>query len=154
MKELRFNMLTAPASDFGYEPTADNPWVCGVAMDWPIGSGHVATIISFCDGSASLYTTGSFGAMGGLYHERVKAAAIKFSRLAGQMYVYSEPAKDCNYPSPDRVYFYLKCFEGLRLINRDGELIKMEKDPLHTLFVQGQTVLAELRRMMDEQKGK
>jgi hypothetical protein len=61
-------------------PTKEFPHVDGVLMDWPI-SQPIATVFSASIGAASLYTTVSFGIIGGEGHETVRTAAISFVQL-------------------------------------------------------------------------
>src|SRR5258708_20748895 len=65
MRGLRPMMLTTPASKAGIQPTERFPKVFGIVMDMPISGGHTATVVSMCDGHASLYTTSTFGVLGG-----------------------------------------------------------------------------------------
>src|SRR5690349_4680714 len=78
---LRQMMLSTPAAKFGVAPTAEFPRVYGVLMDWPIGD-QTATVFSTSSGAASLYTTSTFGIIGGEGHEAVRAAAMRFVRAA------------------------------------------------------------------------
>jgi hypothetical protein len=62
-------------------------------VDWPIGE-HIATIVSLADGSASVYTTGTFGIIGGVGHETVRAAAKKVIKEAERHFDDSAPTQD------------------------------------------------------------
>jgi hypothetical protein len=73
-RDLRKMFLTTAAKKVGIQPSQEYPRVWGVAMDWPIGE-HIATVISLCDGSASVYTTGAFGIIGGVGHKTVRFSA-------------------------------------------------------------------------------
>jgi hypothetical protein len=73
MRELRLKMLTAPV-ELGLKPTKEYPRVCGILMDWPIEMGTV-TVVSLSTGDASIYSTGTFGILGGIGHEAVRSAA-------------------------------------------------------------------------------
>jgi hypothetical protein len=78
-------MLTTPASKIGIQPSDDFPKVYGVLIDWPLGE-HTATIVSMSDGNASLYTTSTFGIMGGISHESVRNAARALVKAAQTYY--------------------------------------------------------------------
>src|SRR6186997_3038858 len=65
MKGLRTMMLTTPAAEAGFEPTESFPKVFGVVMDIAMSGGLTATVVSMYDGHASLYTTSTFGVLGG-----------------------------------------------------------------------------------------
>jgi hypothetical protein len=76
-RNLRKVFLTTPPEHFDIQPSEEHPRVCGIAMDWPIDE-NIATVISLSDGSASVYTTGTFGIIGGLV-SRVCAQQLRNS---------------------------------------------------------------------------
>ena len=61
-------MLTTPPVRTGEKPTKEFPRVYGILMDWPVGE-QTATVFSSSSGAASLYTTSTFGIIGGEGHE-------------------------------------------------------------------------------------
>src|SRR5262245_54540904 len=81
MRDLRIAFLSSSAASHGFKPTKEYPRVFGVAMDWPVDD-TTATIVSALNGSASLYTTATFGIIGGANHEPVRIAAQRFVRNA------------------------------------------------------------------------
>src|SRR5438034_6392951 len=117
-RDLRKMFLTMPAEKAGIQRSTEFPRVWGVAMDWPIGQ-QIATLVALADGSASLYTTGTFGIIGGIGHETVRAAAKKLVKEADRYYDDSTPTQDFSYPSLDHVRFFLVTFHGVRLIETD-----------------------------------
>lgn len=149
MRGLRTNLLTTPAAQFGVSPSAEFPRVYAVLMDWPLGE-HTATVVSLCDGSASLYTTGGFGVIGGHAHDSVRAAAIQFVRSAEKHHDAASAATDHPYPSAGRVSFYLVCFEGVRVIESRLNDLTSGQDPCFDLWGDGQRVLTELRVMTEK----
>lgn len=153
MRGLRNMMLTTPASKAGIQPSETYPRVFGVVMDMPVGGGHTASVVSMCDGHASLYTTSTFGVLGGIGHESVRTASTNFVKTAQAHYGEAAPTAEYPYPSPSHVKFYLICFDGVRVI--DTELSALEKgtDKRSDLWMAGQQVLTELRQVT-EKKGK
>src|SRR5882724_1487447 len=117
-RDLRKVFLTTPPEQFDIQPSEDYPRVCGIAMDWPIGE-NVATVISLSDGSASVYTTGTFGIIGGIGVESVRTAAKKLVKEPDRCYDDSVATHDFSYPSLDHVRFFLITFQGVRLIETD-----------------------------------
>ena len=73
-------MLTTPPARTGGKPTEAFPRVYGILMDWPI-SGQTATVFSTSSGAASLYTTSTFGIIGGEGHESVRPPRRSTSSL-------------------------------------------------------------------------
>ena len=146
---LRLMMLTTPAAEAGATPTKDFPRVYGILMDWPIGD-VTATVLSTSTGAASLYTTSTFGIIGGEGHETVRNAAQKFIRAADRHFGAAKPTTEFPYPSADRVFFYLLTFEGVRVIETDMASITSRSGKYSELFGLGQAVLTELRLVSEK----
>ena len=144
-KELRGMILRASPESLGFKPDTAFPKVYGLLMDWNIGD-RTASILAMKDGTASLYTTSSFGIIGGQGNERVRVAAGRCARLAGAYYYKGRSTSDFPYPAPGQVYFYLLTFEGVRVCIADERMLKKGKDPYSPLFDAAQVVLTELRR--------
>ncbi|HZL77778.1 MAG TPA: hypothetical protein VFC17_02925, partial [Candidatus Limnocylindrales bacterium] len=79
---LRKMMLTSSPEKLGIKLFEAFPKIYGVLMDWPTGHGNVASVISLCDGNASLYTNGTFGVIGGIGNENVRKCAVEFVTMA------------------------------------------------------------------------
>lgn len=143
-RELRQMMLSTPPTQIGVRPTAEYPRVYAVLIDWPIGE-QTATIFSSSTGAASLYTTSTFGIIGGEGHASVRVAAMEFVRAADAFLDSALPTAEFPYPAAGRVRFYLLTFEGVRVIDTDLASIEQRKDRYCALFDLGQAVLTELR---------
>jgi hypothetical protein len=101
-RELRLMMLRMPPKDMGVAPSNDFPRVYGVLMDWPVGD-QTATIFSTSAGSASLYTTSTFGIIGGEGHASVRAASAAFVKAAARFYEEAASISEFPYPAADKV---------------------------------------------------
>ena len=143
-RALRQMVLSTSPAEFGANPTNEFPRVYGVLMDWPIGD-IVATVFSSSTGAASLYTTSTFGVIGGEGHAAVRAAAIAFVRAADRLYDSATPTTTYPYPGSDRVRFYLLTFEGVRVVETDFASIGSRTNEYIEYFDLGQAVLTELR---------
>src|SRR5262245_13601884 len=150
-RALRQMVLTMPPAEIGVKPSEDFPRVFGILMDWPIGE-QTATVFSDCTGGASLYTTSTFGIIGGEGHETVRAAAIRFVRGADRLFDSATPTSEFPYPAVGRVRFYLLTFEGVRVVDTDLASIKNGTSKFAEFFGLGQDVLTQLRLVV--QKGK
>jgi hypothetical protein len=150
-KELRRMMLTMPPQDLGVSPTKEFPRVYGILMDWPIGE-QTATIFSTCTGSASLYTTSTFGIIGGEGHASVRAASTAFVKAAGRFYESAASTSEYPYPAGDKIRFYLLTFHGVRVIETDMASVTRGAGPYAELFGLGQTVMTELRLSTEKAK--
>jgi hypothetical protein len=151
MRELRTQFLSSSAGARGFTPSREYPRVFGVAMDWPIGE-HIATVVSALDGSASLYTTSTFGVIGGAGHEPVRAAAQRFVRMAEGHHDEALPTATYPYPGPGKVRFYLRTFTDVRVIETEATSAYSSSGPYSTLFRGGQAVLTELRKVAEQKR--
>jgi hypothetical protein len=145
MRELRRMMLTTPASKVGFQPTETYPKVFGIVMDMPVSGGHTASVVSMCDGHASLYTTATFGVLGGIGHESVRSASTNFVRSAQSLYAAATATTDFPYPASDHVRFYLLGFDGVRVIDAEMDAVQKPTDKCSDMWRAGQHVLTELR---------
>jgi len=143
-RDLRNMFLTTPAEKIGMQSSSEHPRVWGVAVDWPIGE-HIATIVSLADGSASVYTTGTFGIIGGIGHETVRTAAKKVVKVAERHFDDSTPTQDFSYPTHDQVRFFFTTFSGVRVIDTDWASLSERRSKYFELFDAAQDVLTQLR---------
>ena len=151
-RALRQMFLTTSAAKAGIQPSEVYPRIWGVAMDWPIGDGHIATVVSLSDGSASVYSTGTFGIIGGIGRQTVRAAAKHLVREADRYFSDSSPTLDLSYPSRDHVRFFLATFGGLRLIETDLASLSERRSKYSSLFDAGQDVMTQLRLVWEKDK--
>lgn len=149
-QQLRQIFLSTAAKDVGLSPSAEFPQVFGVALDWPIGE-HVATVLSLSDGTASLYTTSTFGIIGGKDHEAVRLAAKRFVSVAHRYLAQSTPTSPNSPPTPNEVRFYLLTYDGLRVIRAPASSYS-ETAPTALLFNAAQEVVTQLRMITDKPK--
>ena len=150
MAELRSMMLTISASKAGVQPSETFPKAFGVLMDMPISGGHTATVVSMSDGHASLYTTSTFGVLGGIGHGSVRIAATNFVRAAQKHYESAAVAAEFPYPVPKHVRFYIVGFDGVRMVDSSIDSAENGTSKLSELWVAGQQVLTELRLVADK----
>jgi hypothetical protein len=145
-RELRLMALTASAEKSGLHPDADYPEVYGVLVDWNLGN-QTASILAMRGGTASLYTTSTFGIIGGQGHAKVRRAAEVCVKLAGQYYGRGLPVSEFPYPNEGKVHFYLLGYDGVRLSVGDEPALNGGTDPMLPLFAAAQDVLTELRQV-------
>jgi hypothetical protein len=150
-KELRRMMLTMSPQDLGVSSSKEFSCVYGILMDWPIGE-QTATIFSTSTGSASLYTTSTFGIIGGEGHASVRAASAAFVKAADRFYDLASSTSEYPYPAGDNIRFYLLTFHGVRVIETDMASVTQGSGPYAELFGLGQTVMTELRLSTEKMK--
>jgi hypothetical protein len=135
----------------GRKPTPEYPHVDAMLMDWPIEETTV-TVMASSVGDGSIYTTGTFGVVGGIGHESVRDAAKGFVKLGEKYYSEAIPAKEYQYPQRGRVRFYFVCYNEVRVIDADAESLASGKDKYSDLYIQAQGVISELRQIVQKQK--
>jgi len=151
MREMRFRALSTSPSEWGQKPTTEYPHVCGVIMDWPIEAATVS-VVSFSSGDASIYTTGTFGVIGGVGHDSVRSAARSFVRVGEKYFDQATVTKEFPYPQAGRVRFYLVCYDGVRVIEADSQSVASGKEKYSDLYLAGQSVITELRKITQTRK--
>ncbi len=143
-KGLRLIALTTSAEKLGFISEKDFPKVYGVITDWNLGD-QTASILAMKDGTASLYTTATFGIIGGHGHDSVRKAAQECVRIAARYYEESEPVSNYPYPKHGKVNFFLLTYSGARLCIGDEHGINNGTDRTTPLFAAAQKVLTALR---------
>jgi hypothetical protein len=151
MRELRLKWLTTPTSQLGRTSTPEYPHVDAMIMDWPIEEATVSLMASSV-GDASIYTTGSFGVIGGIEHESVRHLAQNFVKLGEKYYSEAISTTDYSYPQSGRVRFYLICYDEVRMIEVNAASLEDRRSKYSDLFVQAHRVISELRRIVEHQK--
>jgi hypothetical protein len=144
-KQLRQMILGMTAKDVGVAPSPEFPSLFGVLMDWPVGE-QIASVVALSDGTASLYTTSTFGIIGGQAHEAVRVAGRRWLQVAERFHGESSAAMGSPYPASDQVFFYLLTFGGLRLVAAPLKQVQAGEGRHAALFNAGQEVLAQLRK--------
>jgi hypothetical protein len=147
---LRRMTLTSPPEELGFTADADFPTVYGVLTDWDIG-GVTATVMSMRDGTASLYTTSTFGVIGSGAYESVRRAATRYVKVAERFAESGKPITEFDYPKSGQVFYYILTYDGVRLVVADERAIRSGSDPTRRLFAAAQDVLTELR-LIDEKE--
>jgi hypothetical protein len=148
-KTLRMMALKSSPKDLGFSPDQDYPKVYGILMDWRIGE-ETASVLAMRDGTASLYTTSTFGIIGGGRHEKVHRAAEQCTKLANHFLDISSATTNFAYPKEGEVFFYLLTYEAVRLCSGNERAIIQGNDSMRPLFAAFQSVLTELRLVTEE----
>ena len=145
---LRDRILRTRPEELGFVADSDFPSVYGVVVDWPLDV-EVASILALRDGSASLYTTSTFGIIGGGGHESVRAAAQDCVHVAAGFLERSVGVTQYPLPPSTSVNFYLLTYSGVRHCAGDLDAITSGADPTRPLFEAAQDVLTQLRLMTE-----
>jgi hypothetical protein len=147
-KELRLLALTTSAGTLGFIPEKNYPNIYGIITDWNIDD-QTASIFAMKDGTASLYTTSSFGIIGGQGHDTVRKAAQEYVKAAGQYYEKSKSVSSYPYPESGKVNFFFLTYDGVRLCIGDEDGINNGSDRTTPLFAAAQDLLTALQDVVE-----
>ena len=143
-RDLRAKALSARPSELGVRPSGSRVWGMLMETGYPEA---VATLVTFADGSTSLYFSSGGGTIGAGEHDSVRTAAENLLRTADQFLGELAPAKDYPLPEVGRVRFYVHTFEGILAADRDEEDLGYERDPLAPVFHAGHAVISAIREL-------
>lgn len=145
---LRQMILNTTAADLELEPDALFPDIWGVVVDYSIGEA-IATVVALRDGTASLYTTASFGMVGGERYEAVRQAAFECVKASAEVRLEFadafEQTSEFAYPEEGEMCFYLLGYEGVEGACVSEEDVYARRHMLTPIFAYAQGVLTQLR---------
>lgn len=142
MKQLRERALTTDATDLGITPAAGVAWAAIMETGYP---GAVASLVTFADGSASLYFSTGGGIIGGGAHANVNQAARAFVMQASEAMQHFKPATGHPPPNEGITQFYIRTDTGLHTAVAPENELGEGAHPLSHLFYSGQDVITQLR---------
>ena len=150
MKEMRLMWLTRVPEKESYKNKDE---VVAVLMDWPVGD-QTATVLASSGGDASLYTTSTFGIIGGAGHKNVRKAASAFVMCAQKHVGVTTPTKEYPYPDKQTLRFYIVTPAGVRTVSFPMKSIDETGSVAEALFACGQQVLTELHMSSEDRTNK
>lgn len=149
---LRNTWLTLNPDEVGidYEPGSNVPYA--VIMDIGI-SGGVVTIASSILGDGSMLTGAGGGIFGGIGHENVRNASIKFVQVSADFVSKMTITTDYPLPSGDnKVRFYVITPNGVYTSSEmNPDILAQGNQEFSPLFLAGDDVITELRLVSENQ---
>lgn len=145
LHDIRLKVLGTPPSQMGRAPTSEYPHVDTIIMDWPVQN-TILSVMGSSAGDGSIYTSGSFGLLGGGKYDTVREAAKKFVKTAEKYYADATPTQNFPYPQAGHVRFYLVCYDGVRVIDTEAASLESSKAKYSDLFGEGQNEINALRQ--------
>lgn len=141
--QMRADVLSLRPSSVGLKPEAGPMW--GFVMDTVTSDTEWSSLVVLADGSTSLYTSSTFGIIGGGAHETVREAGqVLWQTAEGLLEVFT-PSDDTALPPPGSTALRLLRFDGPRvLVGADDELGK-GGHPASPVFYAAHEVLGRLR---------
>ena len=147
LREIWFNS-TPEETGIAVEPNSTIPYA--VVMDIGFEEG-TATIVSSIAGDGSMYTSGGGGIIGGIDHETVRTASIRFVETAADFVDDMEMVTEYPFPGAENVKFYLITPKGVFTTEEiNADLLASGDHELSPLFRAGNDVITELRLISRE----
>jgi len=147
MRELRLQWLTTTPT-----PAGGTGKVAAVLMDWPLDE-QTATILASAAGDASVYTTGTFGIMGGIGDENARKAALSFIESANKHLGLATPTTDFSYPDRRHIRFFFVTDIDVRSVSFPTTEVEKRGTDAYDLYAHGQAVLTEMRLLTQRERG-
>jgi len=151
-RELRDKALSTTAKQLNLKLDADKQIVYGVVMDWDIGQAAL-TLVALKTGDASMYLSTGQIYIGGNSHENIRAAALAF---VDEAQAYIPKAKITYYTeelNKNCVSFYLLTNRHTFNFQEPFEYLINGHSEWKKLFDEGNKVVTEYRKIVDEQNG-
>lgn len=135
--------LHTSRSEIGLPPASTPTQAWGAIMDWGLPEG-TATVVSFSDGSASLYLSSGGGFLGGISHESVRKAAQKMVATANENQAHMLPTKTYPIPTLGQMTFYILTDAGTLTASASQDDLMNHRSSLSTLGDAAQEVITEI----------
>jgi hypothetical protein len=145
--ELRDRLLRATPEELGIDLGAEEEaWGVVMEIGYPEG---VATVVALHDGNASLYLSTGGGVIGGVSHDAVRAAAVRFVEAVERDLSRFRALEDAPLPPPGRVRFVALTRAGPLMAEAPESELQRRERGLGRLYRYGQDVLTELRLVLE-----
>jgi hypothetical protein len=149
--DLRTAALHATPQQLKLSLPAAGTVVFGIVMDWDLGSG-IATVVSFQTGDASMYLSTGGGTIGGIQHESVRTAALRFVAAANESFALAKPSADSSGPAENGITFFFLTNRGRYMAREQMRNIESGKSPMLPLFEAGNDVISEIAKLHEGQE--
>jgi hypothetical protein len=146
MAELRLQALRADPDEYGMEPSDELPNVFGVVIDMAFPNG-TATLVTFAEGTTSLYTTTGSGIIGGGGYPQVLRASRALLRTADNHLDAFAPDESVEPPAPGSVTIRVLTYKGRVAVTEDDDVLGEGRSPASPVFHAAHDVLTELRQI-------
>ena len=144
IRRLREHALSVSASDLELSPTPSRPRVWGAIMELGYPTG-IATLLSFAEGTTSLYFSNGGGVIGAGEHASVRDAAEAFLDIVEVHLAAYGPVEETPTPRIGRVRLYARTFEGTLGAEATEDLLGRDVHPLAPVFRAGHAVITAIR---------
>ena len=140
-RTLRTAALTRAPKDVGISVASGKLFVVVIDLPRPTGT---ATLVTYADGSTSLYLSAGGGVIGAGGRKTVRTAATKLFTSAVRAKSFAISTTSFPLPPPGEVTFYLRPPSGTSTIRASEADLADHTHPAAALYDEAQTVVAEL----------
>lgn len=143
IRDLRHHALSVNAAELGIDgATAQHVWGLLMETGYPAG---VATLVTFLDGTTSLYFSKGGGIIGVGEHAPVRAASATFLAVADAHLADFTSVSGTPLPAVGRVRFYVRVGERLLTADTDEQDLGYNRHALSPVFHAGHAVITAVR---------
>jgi hypothetical protein len=123
-------------------------------MEWQVGSSQLATLVSFDDGTTSIYFSSGAGVIGAGEIDTVKPVAKRFRKAFDAVNSYFSPVNTWAPPDPDKYVFYRVSKHSIRATPQySTEQMRETSDVLRALEGEGQRLITAIRNAKEPNGG-
>jgi len=140
-RTLRTAALTRAPKDVGISVAPDKLFVVVVDLPRPTGT---ATLVTYADGSTSLYLSAGGGVIGAGGRRTVRTAANKLFTSAARAKSFATSTTSFPLPPPGEVTFYLRTPSGTSAIRASEADLADHSHPAAALYEEAKSVVVEL----------
>ena len=146
---LRTLVLEGSRANFGLEPGTSATQPFAVVTDWGDAQG-ARTIVAVADGSASVYSSGGGGSIGGgKLHESIREAAIKTVEAAAAMQPLMHATKQFPLAARGQVNFYVVTDAGVFTATASEEDLESNRSQYSALARAARNIVEEYRSVSE-----
>jgi hypothetical protein len=141
--QMRAQALALKPSSVGLKPEAGPMW--GFVMDVVTSDTEWYALVVLADGSTSLYTSSTFGIIGGGAHETVREAGRLLWETADRLLDVFPASDDTALPPVGSTALRLLRFDGPRVLVGADDVLGSGQHPASPVFYAAHEVLGRLR---------
>jgi hypothetical protein len=150
-RQMREQALQITPGELGLAWAGDRGSVWGVVMETGSESG-AASLVTFDEGTTSMYFSNGGGVIGAGEHAPVRAASFALLASANQHLDSFSTVSETPLPDVGRVRFYLRTYEGLRGAEASQDDLAYGRHPLSPVFNACHIVITALREATEKQQ--
>ena len=148
IRRLREQAFRIGAVDLALTPTPSRPHVWGAIMELGYPTG-IATLLTFAEGTTSLYFSNGGGVIGAGDHAAVRDAAEALLNVVEARLAEYGPVEETPTPRIGRVRLYARTFAGTLGAEATEEQLGENLHPLSPVFLAGHAVITAIRESSD-----